>query len=238
MSTLRVRTVGAGDGPAIILCHGYGAPGDDLVGLARAIDAGPGTRWFFPEAPLEVDVGFGEPGRAQAEAKPSAFGWWPVDMLRLQMELARGGRQWDPEATPEGLDEAREQLVGCLRALIANHKIDPARAILGGFSQGAMLTTDVALTEELGFTNVAILSGSLIRRAAWTSALGKRKLHVLQSHGRGDPILPFAIAEELHRTLVAAGSDASFIHFQGGHEIRPNVLDAIGRFARARLHAG
>ena len=137
---LRVRALGSSDrsAPAIILCHGYGAPGDDLVPLARAMDVGPGVRWFFPEAPLTVDLGFdavGEPGRA----------WWPVDMMRLQMELARGGRQWDPSETPEGMPEARDALFACLRALIDEHGVDPGRTILGGFSQGAMIATDASL---------------------------------------------------------------------------------------------
>jgi phospholipase/carboxylesterase len=227
--SLRVRTLGPQTGPAIILCHGYGAPGDDLVPLARATDVGPATRWFFPEAPLEVDIGYDEPGRA----------WWPVDMMRLQMELARGGRMWDPSATPDGMTEARDALVAALRVLIADHGVDPTRTVLGGFSQGAMIATDVVLTAGLGFNNLAILSGSHICRDRWASAMATvgKDLHVLQSHGRSDPILPFGIAEALHHQLVAAGASASFIPFQGAHEIRPAVLEGLGKFARARLHA-
>ena len=59
---LRVTALGRGEGPAVLLCHGFGAPGDDLAALARVVDAGPGVRWFFPEAPLALDWG----GRA----------WW------------------------------------------------------------------------------------------------------------------------------------------------------------------
>lgn len=227
---LRVRSLGPAGGPALILCHGFGAPGDDLVPLARATDAGRGTRWLFPEAPLEADLGF-----------PGARAWWPVDMLRLQLELSRGGRMWDPSATPDGMLEAREQLIAALRALIADHGVDPARAILGGFSQGAMIATDVVLTAGLGFRSLAILSGSHLRRDAWAEGLADaglaKELHVLQSHGLHDPILPFGVAEALHHTLTRAGASASFIPFQGAHEIRPAVLDALGRFAHARLHA-
>lgn len=226
---LRVRTLGTKDAsaPAVILCHGYGAPGDDLVGLARAMDVGPGVRWFFPEAPLEVDVGYGE-GRA----------WWPVDMMRLQMELARGGRQWDPSATPDGMPEARDQLVACVSSLIDEHGVDPARTIIGGFSQGAMITTEVALHHEQAFAGLAILSGSHICRDRWATALAAvgKEQHVFQSHGRQDPILPFAIAEALHQTLVEAGATATFVPFDGGHEIRPRVLDGLAGFCRARLH--
>lgn len=227
---LRVRSLGPEGGPVILLCHGFGAPGDDLVPLASATDAGRGTRWLFPEAPLEADIGF-----------PGARAWWPVDMLRLQLELSRGGRMWDEAATPEGMLEARGQLIEALRALIRDHGVDPGRAILGGFSQGAMIATDVVLTAELGFRNLVILSGSRVRSDAWAEGLARvglaRELHVLQSHGLYDPILPFGVAEALHRTLTEAGASTSFIQFHGAHEIRPVVLDALGRFAHARLHA-
>lgn len=223
------------DAPAIVLCHGYGAPGDDLVPLARATDAGR-TRWFFPEAPLALDLEYGSDARA----------WWPVDMLRLQMELGRGRRSWDPATTPEGMLDARDKLIACLRSLIEEQGLDPARTILGGFSQGAMIATDVVLTSDLGFHNLAILSGSHVSSARWSDALLKRvalgspggsELHVLQSHGRNDLILPFAIAEALQRELVAAGAISSFVPFHGAHEIRPEVLDRLGTFARSRLHS-
>src|SRR5262249_43254386 len=57
---------GGGTGPAIVLCHGFGAPGDDLASLWRAVDVGRGVRWFFPEAPLDLSAMFGAPARA----------WW------------------------------------------------------------------------------------------------------------------------------------------------------------------
>lgn len=229
---LKVRTIGT-EGPAIILCHGYGAPGDDLVPLARAVDFR--ARWFFPEAPLDVDGH----GRAQPGGHRTACAWWPIDMLRLQLEIARGGRMWDPATTPDGLLEAREQLIATLRALIEREGVDPKNTILGGFSQGAMIATDVVLTGDLGFENLAILSGSHLSSARWAAGLARlgKQLHVLQSHGRSDPILPFGIAEALHRTLVAAGADASFIPFHGAHEIRPAVLDGLAAFARSRLKA-
>lgn len=243
-----MRTHGAssparpGDGPSIVLCHGFGAPGDDLVPLARVTDAGPATRWFFPEAPLAVDeLGQITPHiTTMGPDHDEGRAWWPVDMLRLQMELARGARAWEPSATPEGMPAARGALVAALKALVASGAIDPSRTILGGFSQGAMLTTDVALSAaETGmrFAGLAILSGAEINRARWAAALERegQALHVLQSHGRRDPLLPFGVAESLHRRLVAAGADATFLPFDGGHEIPRTVLLALGSFARATV---
>ena len=82
---LRVRSFGPVAGPAVVLCHGYGAPGDDLCGLASVIDAGAGVRWLFPEAPIDIGGG----GRA----------WWNIDMVAIQIALMQGkARVFDTEA--------------------------------------------------------------------------------------------------------------------------------------------
>src|SRR5260221_4639921 len=72
---------GGGSGPAILLCHGFGAPGADLVPLARVIDAGRDVRWFFPEAPIDLGLEM-MGGRA----------WWEIDLVRMQTAIARGQR--------------------------------------------------------------------------------------------------------------------------------------------------
>ena len=41
---------GGGAGPLVVLLHGFGAPGDDLVALSEYLDAPAGTRFLFPEA--------------------------------------------------------------------------------------------------------------------------------------------------------------------------------------------
>ena len=74
---------GGGNGPLIILLHGYGAPGDDLLPLAEVVSGPPGTRWIFPEGPLPLNMGFGD-SRA----------WWLIDMARLEADR-RAGRVRD-----------------------------------------------------------------------------------------------------------------------------------------------
>ena len=48
---------GRGDGPLVILLHGYGAPGDDLLGLYEVLGMPRSFRFAFPEAPLGLDFG-------------------------------------------------------------------------------------------------------------------------------------------------------------------------------------
>jgi phospholipase/carboxylesterase len=240
---LRVRAAGGtdrrggGDGPAILLCHGFGAPGDDLVSLARVIDAGPGVRWFFPEAPIELDVGYGMTGRA----------WWPIDLVRIQERAMRGEVALMRDETPDGLPEASAALEGCIEALVKDHGVARERLVVGGFSQGGMLATEVALaraaeaarTGEAAYAGLVVLSGTLLSADRWREALrtGGPLLHVLQSHGRADPLLPFDAAEALRAMLEEAGAKVTWVPHNGQHEIPSGVMERLGAFARARFAA-
>jgi len=58
---------------------------------------------------------------------------------------------------------------------------------------------------------------------------------VLQSHGRDDPLLPFAMAEKLRNALAAAGLEVTWVPFDGGHGIAPNVIDQLSGFLAEAL---
>lgn len=225
---LRVRCYGRGDGPAVVLCHGYGAPGDDLCGLAEVIDAGGRARWFFPEAPHRMPPEFGPMGRQ----------WWPIDMMAIQRAIMSGaGRVIDPEAEPEGMPEAREALTESLAWLKEHRGLDPARTVIGGFSQGSMLTTDLALSSDETYAGLLIFSGTLLARPRWEAALRARAtpLQVFQSHGSVDPILPYAAAESLRSTLTAGGAKVEWVPFKGAHGIPELVMARAGSWLRDRF---
>src|SRR3954464_13926874 len=65
---------GGGDGPVVVLLHGFGAPGDDLVDLTTFLHVPAEVRFVFPEAPLLLDGG---PGRA----------WWMLDMALFERRM-------------------------------------------------------------------------------------------------------------------------------------------------------
>jgi phospholipase/carboxylesterase len=219
---------GGGDGPAILLCHGFGAPGDDLVSLARVTPVDRGVRWFFPEALLEIDFGMGMKGRA----------WWPIDMMRLQEAMQRGEARLLAKETPEGLSRAREALTATLAELERTHGVRRERTILGGFSQGAMLATELALfSPDRPFAGLAILSGTLLSEERWAEAAKTAGpgIHAVMSHGRRDPILPFGGAEALLALLEGAGAHVRFVPHQGQHEIPEAALAGLVELARERF---
>jgi phospholipase/carboxylesterase len=53
---------------------------------------------------------------------------------------------------------------------------------------------------------------------------------VLQSHGRGDPILPFDLAVRLRDHFRTAGLQVEWLEFNGGHGIPDGVVQAMSRF--------
>ena len=216
---------GGGNGPVVVLLHGFGAPGDDLVVLGEYLDAPAGTRFLFPEAPLSMPVGYG-----------NARAWWMIDMARIQADRAAGRIRDLSSEVPVGLVQVRERVVSLLDEL--HHKVgaDPKKAILGGFSQGAMLACDAVLRSDRPYAGLIQLSGTLLAKQEWGPLLLKRRsLPVFQSHGTQDPILPYVMAERLRDEFVRAGLKVEWLPFRGGHEIPEPVLRKLGQFIQSHL---
>ena len=193
----------------MILLHGFGAPGDDLVGLAPYIRAP--VRFVFPAAPLELPGMYGE-GRA----------WWMLDLGKLDAQLRSGKR--DMTEVPDGLAAVRDQMSKLIDDVGTTY-------VLGGFSQGAMVSLDVALHRDAKPAGIVLMSGTLIAEPEWMPRLPSLAgVPVFMSHGRRDPLLPFAVAELLRDRLTAAGAVVEWHAFDGGHEIPAAVVDALGAF--------
>lgn len=202
----------------VVLLHGFGAPGDDLVSLAEVIDAP--VRFVFPEAPLELGGLYGD-SRA----------WWLLDLARLEDELRRGIPRDRRDEVPDGLPAARAQVTRLLEQV--ESRLPTGGLVIGGFSQGAMVSLDVALHRETPPAGLVLMSGTLLASSEWEPRMPKLAgVPVLQSHGRADGLLPFGIAEVLRDKLVAAGARVEWHEFVGGHEIPLAVLAAATRFLR------
>lgn len=212
---------GGGDGPLVVLLHGYGAPGEDLVPLYRQLQVPRSVRFAFPAAPLDLAEELG-PAYAGGRA------WWMIDLAAFEA-AARGEPRPDRSATvPPGLTEARALLERVLRALQDQLGATPKTTILGGFSQGAMLSLDTALRAAEKPAGLVLMSGSILAEAEWTPLLPSLAgVPVLQSHGRSDPLLPYATAEKLKGLLEAAGASVRFVEFAGGHTITSGVLAGL-----------
>lgn len=213
---LTVRMIGPADAAlTCVLLHGFGAPGDDLVPLADEL-AVANVRFVFPAAPLELGGLYGD-SRA----------WWMLDLAKLERELAAGTPRDRRTEIPEGLPQVREQVMRLLDQLSARFSIPADKLVLGGFSQGAMLSLDVALHREIKPAALLLMSGTLLAESEWSPRMASLAgIPIVQSHGRSDMILPYSIAEVLRDQLQQAGAAVEWVPFVGGHEIPRAVLAA------------
>jgi phospholipase/carboxylesterase len=214
---------GGGDGPVLVLMHGFGAPATDLVQLYRAIRVPPEVRFAFPAAPLLLDAS------APDDAAPRA--WWMIDLARMQSSVLRGDGEQLTRETPPGMATARAAVNDMLGALERELGAPPERVVLGGFSQGAMLATDIVLRAERPPAGLVILSGAPVSIEEWRELAPRRAgLPVLQSHGRADPVLPYAGGEALRDLLEGSRLKVEFLASNGGHGIPSGVLERLGPF--------
>lgn len=211
---------GGGNGPLVILLHGFGAPGDDLVPLADAMAVPKGTRFLFPEGPISLSFGYGD-----------AKAWWLIDMARIEADRAAGRVRDLSGEVPRGLPAVREAFEEFLKELQRQLGIDCSHTVIGGFSQGAMLTCDAVMRTAYPFAGLVQLSGTLIARRDWRPTVSKRTgLPVFQSHGTQDQVLPYVMAERLREEFVKAGLAVEWQSFRGGHEIPELVLTRVSAF--------
>jgi phospholipase/carboxylesterase len=139
------------------------------------------------------------------------------------------GRQWyglQPIDWSQ-LPAAREALRLRLEALARS--VPLAQTVLLGFSQGGAMALDVG--SSLPLAGIVACSG--YPHEGW--APGTDVAPVLLSHGREDPVVPFAASEAVLERLQAGGNRAELLAFAGGHTIDATVLPSIGAFVRQHL---
>lgn len=207
----------------MVLCHGFGANGKDLIGLGAEIlsrqpKLAESVRFIFPEAPISLeDAGI-----------PGGRAWWPLDIEKLVAAVEKNQFRDLRDESPPELPAVRQQLLELVEALCEANELDGSQMLLGGFSQGAMLATDVALRLPVSPKMLCVLSGTLLCESEWETLAEQRgALTVFQSHGRQDPVLPFVAAEWLRDLLTAAELDIDFHSFAGLHTIPLEIVDRL-----------
>ena len=141
------------------------------------------------------------------------------------------GRQWyglqpiDWGQLP-GARQALQQ-----RLLELGQSVPLPQTVLLGFSQGGAMAVDVG--SALPLAGIVACSG--YPHEGWQPPAAMAP--VLLSHGREDPVVPFAASEQLQRLLQGAGASPQLLAFSGGHSIDSSVLAPISAFIQARLAA-
>jgi len=189
----------------VLLLHGYGSPPGDLESLADTLSARvPGATFVVPTSPL---AWHGDPrGRV----------WFD---------------QHDADANAQ-IRRARNAIDGLLDELETSDGVPSTHVIVGGFSQGAILSIEMALAGRHRLGGIAPLSGRALGHPQ-SSYARLANLPIFEAHGRADPMVPFARGEAFVTRARAAGADVQFEIFDGVHEIPPSVEDALATWLDA-----
>lgn len=123
------------------------------------------------------------------------------------------------------LERATEKMAGYVQDLAAIHG---ASEILGlGFSNGANILANMLIEKGL-FDAAALLHPLIPFRPRANPDLSRRR--VLITAGQRDPISPVALTEALSGYFEAQKADVLLEWHSGGHDIRPNEIEAISTF--------
>jgi phospholipase/carboxylesterase len=193
----------------VVLCHGYGADGNDLIGLAphwqRLL---PTAAFVAPNAPERV------PGA------PSGFQWFPIQRL-------------DPGEMQRGVESAAGLLDAFLDAELARLELPHDRLALVGFSQGTMMSLQVGLRRPVKPAAIVGFSGMLARGTA-LEPLAPDTPPILLVHGDADQMIPAQAMLASVGMLGAAGAAVQWHISHGlGHGIDEAGLDLGGNFLSA-----
>ena len=194
---------------AVVLLHGYGAGCGDLVGFAKELSAQlPETTFAVPCGPHGASLG---------------HAWYPDMTLptrdeyvqRLEIELAAtNAKLW--------------KLIGALRSKgVACEDI-----YVGGFSQGARIAAQVALSapHDCALGGLVFMSGGIIEVDLPDADVPA--LRVLVSHGNSDTMVSMGAGLTIARKLAARGHAVRWLEFKGKHQIPDEVRDAVASFLK------
>lgn len=197
---------------AVVFFHGYGANMQDLFPLWEMWDNGK-FNWYFPNGVLPLPMGHYE-GRA----------WFSIDMEALDRAIRSGEFRNMAGTTPPEFDATLMQQEQFLAEVSRKHK----KLIIGGFSQGAMCASHLALNSNIKLDGLVLLSGNLLAEDRFPKAA--KSVPFYQSHGTRDPILPITGAKLLEQKLKALNFQGNLHVFEGGHEIPMKVINEVKNF--------
>ena len=199
----------------VVFLHGYGANGEDLLGLADPLSEHlPDTLFVAPDAP-ETCAG-----------SPMGFQWFPIPWIDSSSE----------EEAERGLLAAADDLNAFLDALMVDEDVLPEQVVLFGFSQGTMMSLHVVPRREDAIAGVVGFSGRLVSPELLTDQVQSRP-PILLVHGDADDVVPVQSMPEAVEALQNADFKEVFAHIMKGtgHGIAPDGLSVALAFMRDKL---
>jgi phospholipase/carboxylesterase len=183
---------------ALVLLHGRGADERDLFPLLDMLD---------PERRL-----LGATARGPLSLPPGGAHWYVVQRVGY------------PD--PQTFHSTYPELAAWLDGMLAEHGIPPERTILGGFSQGSVMSYALGLGPDRPRpAGIMALSGFLPTVEGFELDLSRAKgLPVAIGHGTHDPVISVEFGRDARDRLTAAGADVTYRESPMPHTIDPQFL--------------
>jgi phospholipase/carboxylesterase len=195
----------------MVLLHGYGADGSDLIGLGREWrDLWPDMLFVSPNAPRVC------------EQNPGGFEWFPLQVDRIAGRIA-------------GAELARPAIVEFLEDIWTQTGLTASDTVLAGFSQGAMMALNVGTSLEARLAAIVAFSGALIEPAGTNPAV---RPPVALIHGEFDQVVEPRLSRDAATQLGGQGFDVALHISPGiGHGIAADGLEFATAFLVRALAA-
>jgi len=147
-----------------------------------------------------------------------------------------GGYSWfdfDGDMVP-GVRRSRKLLFELLDATRAKG-FPTSQTVIGGFSQGGLMSIEVGLRYPYRLAGVVCLSGCVCEPEKLTQELSPVAVRqrLLVTHGTLDPLIPFAEVREQVNTLKTARLRIEWREFVKAHTIIEPELEVIRDFVQA-----
>lgn len=193
----------------VILLHGVGSNGQDLIQLAPMLNQKPGTLYISPDAPFMCDMV--PPGY------PESFQWFSL-------------QNRDPHVMLQEIKVSQPILNNFIDDTLRKYEVSPGKVALVGFSQGTMMSLYTAPRYSEKLAGVLGYSGALIGEAELEeSHLSKIPIHLI--HGEADDVVPVDAYSHARACLEKAGFDVSGNTTPGlPHSIDEQGIQSGGEF--------
>jgi phospholipase/carboxylesterase len=196
----------------VILLHGLGADGNDLIGLApHWAPLLPTAEFLSPNAPFPCDMA------------PYGYQWFSA-------------QDRSPSAVLAGVRAAAPFLQAFIDDALAERGLDEADLALVGFSQGTMMSLFVGLRRAKPVAGIVGFSGRLLAPELLAEEL-RSQPRMLLVHGTDDPLVPYESLGIAEAALEGAGVPVETLTCDGiGHSIDENGLRRGGSFLKDVLY--
>src|SRR6266566_1419033 len=208
---VRQQIIEADTPPLLLLLHGIGSNEHDLYGLAP----------FLDKRFLIISV------RAPYTLGPGSYAWFEADFTPQ-----------GPIINPKQAEASRKALITFLKEAITAYDADPKQVYLMGFSQGAIMSASVVLTQPELVAGAVLMSGRILPEIQPLIASNEELsgFPFLVVDGTADMVLPITHGRASRELLSSLPVDLTYHEYLMEHEVNQESLSDVTTWLTEQLN--